>query len=87
MREKNWLGTLQMRVTGHHNIEMLLGKIEQRDLQSAQMGVHLAALLFHIKPKIQRNLIVPAARGVQLRAGSAYSFRERGFDIHVDIFE
>ena len=48
MRESDRLGTLQMCVTGHHNIKMLLGKIEQRDLQSAQMGVHLAALLFHI---------------------------------------
>src|SRR6266566_6938664 len=33
MRQENWLGTLQVRITGHDNIDMLLGEIEQRGLQ------------------------------------------------------
>src|SRR5439155_27295233 len=87
MRESDWLGTLQMCVARHDNIEMLFGEIKQRDLQSTKLGTHLAALRFHIKPKIERNLVVSAARGVQLRTGGADSFRERGFDIHVHVFE
>ena len=51
------------------------------------MGSRLAALRFHIKPKIERDLIVSAARGVQLPARDADPFHERSFDIHVHVFE
>lgn len=90
MSERDRLGALQMRVTGHHRIDRAiagLGKIEQRSLQISQTVRHFHNLGFYIKPKIERNLIVPAARGVKLPANGANSFRERGFDVHVDIFE
>ena len=37
--------------------------------------------------EIKRDLIVTAPRRVQFRAGRADSFRQDGFDIHVQIFE
>ncbi len=33
MREENWQGTLQVGITRHDNIDMLLREIEQRGLQ------------------------------------------------------
>src|SRR5205823_3695752 len=67
MREKDWLRALQMRVTGHHKIHMLLREIKQRGLQRAKTSRDFCNLRFHIKTKIERDLIVAAACGVQLR--------------------
>ena len=36
MRQSDRLGTLQMRVAGHHNIEMLFGKIEHGERLEAE---------------------------------------------------
>ena len=51
------------------------------------MNRNLSDLLFHVKPEIERNLVVPAAGRVQLSARGADSFRKRGFDIHVHVFK
>ena len=40
-----------------------------------------------MKPQIERNLVVPAARSMKLCACSANSLRKRSFDIHVHVFE
>ena len=87
MREENWLGTLQVRITRHDNIDMLLREIEQRGLQRAKPGIQLRNLRFDVKTQIERDLIVPAARGVKLRACGANSLRQCRFDIHVHVFE
>ena len=44
-------------------------------------------MLFDVKPQIKRDLIVPAPRGVQLRAGFADFFSEGALDIHVHVLE
>ncbi len=44
-------------------------------------------MLFDINPQIERNLIVPAPCGVQLRARLADFFGERALDIHVHVLE
>src|SRR5260370_18134290 len=49
MRQENWLGTLQMGVTGHDNIDMLLGEIEQRRLQYAKTRADPCNLRFPLK--------------------------------------
>lgn len=87
MREKNWLSTLQVRITRHDNIDMLLGEIEQRGLQRAKPCTQLRNLRFDVKTQIERDLIVPTACGVKLRTRGADSFHESSFDIHVHVFE
>src|SRR5438552_4415260 len=47
MRKSDRLSALQMRVTGHENIDVSFGEIEQRGLQSAKLDSYLATLLFH----------------------------------------
>ena len=87
MRKSYRLGALQMRVTRHHQIEILFSKIEQRGLQISQATRYFCNLCFYIEPKIERNLVVPAARGMKLRARGTDSLRKRCFDIHVHVFE
>jgi hypothetical protein len=87
MSEKDRLGALQMRVTRHDNIDMLLREMEQRALQRAKAGPDLSYLRLDVEPQIERGLIVAAARGVQFRARDADSFRQRRFDVHVHVLE
>src|SRR5437870_1330365 len=87
MREKDRLSALQMGVTGHDNIDMLLGDLERRSLQRAKMRIDFGDLRLDVKPEIDRDLIVAAAGGVELRAGGPNSFRKRSLDIHVHIFK
>src|SRR5437773_3744342 len=87
MAERDRLGALQMRVTGHQQIDVLLSEAEQRGLQISQPIRDFCDLGFYIKPKIERHLIVPAARGMKLSADGAKSFCQRRLDVHVDIFE
>src|SRR5439155_22995649 len=76
MREKNWLSTLQVRITRHDNIDMLLREIEQRGLQRAKPDTQLRNLRFDVETQIERDLIVPAARGVKFRSRDANSLRQ-----------
>ena len=76
MREKNWLSTLQVGITRHDNIDVLLRKIEQCGLQRAKSGTQLRNLCFDVEPQIERDLIVPAARGVKFRSRDANSLRQ-----------
>jgi hypothetical protein len=76
-----------MRIARHQNILVDLGQSQQRRLQGAQALADFRRLRLHIKPQIERDLIVPAARRVQLRPRRADAFGQRGLDIHVDVFE
>jgi hypothetical protein len=87
MRKGDRLCALQVRVPGHHHIEMLFGETEQRPLQIPQARRDFRDLRFDVKPHVERNLVVPTSRGVQFRASGPDSFGERGFDIHVHVLE
>src|ERR1700736_5058994 len=87
MSEQNRLSALQMRVAGHDNIDMLLGDLERRSLQRANMRTDFGDLRYHVKPQIERDLVVAAPGGVQFCSSGANSFRERDLDIHMHILE
>ena len=87
VREQNRLGALQMRVAGHNKIDMLFGEIDERRLQFLELRRRLAGLFFDVKPEVERNLVVAAARRVQLRAGVADFFDERALDIHMRVLK
>src|SRR5438874_3809470 len=76
MREKNWLGTLQVRIARHDTIDMLSCEIEQSGLQRAKSGTQFCNLGFDVETQIERDLIIPAARGVKFPSGRANSLRQ-----------
>src|SRR5437870_532466 len=82
MRKSDGLCALQVCVAGHHHLEMFFGEIEQRSLQTPQARRDFRDLSFDVKPQVERDLVVPAPRGVQFRASGTDSFRQRGFDVH-----
>ena len=53
----------------------------------AERGGDGVALVAQVEAQIERDLVVAAARGVQLRAGVADAPRQLGLDVHVDVFE
>src|SRR5438552_8533134 len=87
MRKSDGLCALQVCVAGHHHLEMFFGEIEQRSLQTPQARRDFRDLSFDVKPQVERDLVVPAPRGVQFRASGTDSFRQRGFDVHVQVIE
>src|SRR5436190_5303669 len=87
MGKKDWLGALQMSVTGHDKIDMFFGETKQGALQIPQARRHFRDLRLDVETQIERDLIVAAARRVQFRTSGANSFRQRRFDVHVDILE
>jgi hypothetical protein len=56
-------------------------------LQSAQADDDLVNFLAHVEAKVECDLIVAAAGGVQFCPGRPDPFRQRRLDVHVDIFE
>ena len=74
VREKNGLGTLQMRIAGHDKIDMVISEIEQRGLQRAQPRDCFRDLGLYIKTQIECNLVIATSRSMQLSAGRTDSF-------------
>src|SRR6266478_8525669 len=76
-----------MSISGHDKTDMFLGEIEKRRLQFLEQRRCPLDLLFDIKPQVERNLIVSAPRGVQLRARLADFSGEGALDVHVDVLK
>ena len=87
MRQINWLRSLHMGVAGHDNVGVFLGQEKKRILQSTQADDDLVNFLAHVEAKVECDLIVAAAGGVQFCPGRPDPFRQRRLDVHVDIFE
>ncbi len=87
MRKIHRLRPLKMRVAGDDDVAVPPGEIHERPLQVAQQLADRIALVPEIQPDIQRDLIVPRARRVQLRAGVADALRQLGLDVHVDVLQ
>src|SRR3954463_11046754 len=80
MAEHDWLRALEMRVAGQDRVLKPLRQIEQSALEFAQSRANFGSFGFHIKPQIERDLIVPAPRGMKLRPGRTNPFCECRLD-------
>ena len=56
-------------------------------MQIANRASDFAALIFNIKPQIERDLVVPAPRRVQFRARGADLPGQGRLNIHVHVFQ
>jgi len=85
MRERDRLGSLKVRVSGHDGVDLIRSPREQGLSEPAQGQVQLIEQIEGEQPKIERDLIVAAARGVQLPRKGADAVPKDGLDhaVHV----
>ena len=87
MREQDRLCALQMRVARHDDIAVLLRRLDERALQVLDLLLHGHDLAAHIHVRIERDLIVAAARRVQPAAGLADGVGQALLNVHVNILD
>ena len=75
-----------MGVAGHDGSLVLPGLTQQDLLKIENLADDGADFFFQMQPQIYRNLIVPAAGGVQTLASLADALGQQRLNIHMDIF-
>ena len=83
--EKHRLGVLEVRVAGHHDVEVLLGSVEQDAAQRHVAGDQVVAEVLGEQADVGGDLVVAGAARVEARAGGADVAREGALDGHVDV--
>ena len=86
MAEQHRLGTLQMRVPGHDGVDVRLRRLAQRQLQRGDAFAHARDRVLQEHAHVGDDLVVTAARRVELCADCAGLLDEAALDRHVDVF-
>ena len=85
--KKDRLGALEVRVARHDGVAVTLGEADEFALQAVNFLRERFAGFAQPESKIERDLIIAAPRGVELRPGGADALGQLRLDVHVDIFE
>ena len=85
MGKRDRLRALEMRVAGHHGVEMAMGERDQRAAQFADERDHLGQFVAQIEPQVERDLVVARARGMQLAPGRADPLGQAALDRQMDV--
>ena len=86
MRPQHRLRAPQMRVAGNDRVRIFFGQVEQRRHQAAQQFARLIALTPQPETRIERNLFIAAAAGVDFVREGAGLLLQLADDEGVDIF-
>ena len=87
MGESNRLGPLQMSVSGHQCLVMLLRHSQDYFFKLQQQFSYFHDLPLHIHMHIQRHLVVAAPGRMQSCPRVPDPFRQSRFHVHMDIFQ
>ena len=87
MAPRHRLCRLQMREPGHHPVRAGFGLLDKRPLQRPDAGNCRIALVPHPKPKIGRDLVIPAPRGMKPSRRRTDQLVQARLDVHVDVFK
>ena len=87
MREEDRLRTLQVRVARHDHVGIALRRFDERTLQVSDAAEHGECLPAHIEVRVERDLVIAAARRVQSAARLANGVGQALLDVHVNVFE
>ena len=85
MSPRNWLRLLQVRIPGHHRMQMQGRTINERCLQFSNFTQQFNASLHHPNAHVRRHLIIATAAGVQFAAHAADQFGQPPFNRSVDV--
>jgi hypothetical protein len=86
VREQNRLRALQVRVTGHQHVEVLLSLFDECRLEIGELRLETRDRIEDEEARVGSHLIVAAAPGVQLARDRADEFTQAAFDGGVDVF-
>ena len=78
---------LQVGEAGHDGIGFPAGQFDQALLQAGQFGADEINFVAQVQADIGRDLIVTGAAGVQFFAGNTDFGSQRGFDVHMNVFQ
>ena len=85
VRRQYGLRVLQMGKAGHDHVQVPLGAADKRALQFAQRFVQLIAPAAQVEAKISADLVIAAARGMQLARQRPQQLPQRRLHLAVDI--
>ena len=74
-----------MRVTGHHHVDVLARQARQRLAHFVERHPQVADHLLQVHAHVEHDLVVAAARGVQVTAGGADDLGQSPLDGRVDV--
>ena len=83
--EQHGLRVLEVRVAGHHDVEVLVGRVEQDAAQLDVAGEELLAEVLGEQADVGGHLVVAGAARVEPAAGRADRAGERALHGHVDV--
>ena len=83
--EQYRLRVLEVRIAGHHDVEVLVGGVEKDAAQLDVAGHELLAEVLGEQADVGCHLVVAGASGVQAPAGRADRASERTLHGHVDV--
>ena len=82
----NGLGLLQVGVARHDGVGVPGGVFQNGPEQRRELFDRAGNGRLHVKPHIQRHLVVAAAAGVHPLARRADALGQKRFNVHVDVF-
>ena len=85
VREGDRLRALQVGIARQHRVDFGFGASHERGRERLDRGVELVQQLDDQQAKVERDLVVAAARRMQLAAGGADALGERALDRGVDV--
>ena len=85
--EQHGLCTLEVRVPGHDDLDLLLGAPEQHPLEFEGQGIDPPDRFLQVHARVERDLIVPAPAGVELFPCRTDPLDQPLFNQAVDILE
>ena len=85
VREQHRLRPLQVRVAGQRDLGRLPRALQQHALQLLDAQRDRAAFAPQVEPHVERDLVVAAATGVQLRTDRARDLGDAALDRGVDV--
>jgi len=80
MRQRDGLCALQVRVTGKHCVDLAVRSLDERHGQLAQRAVELVAQIDHEETQVEGDLVVAAARRMQLSRDRTDALAQHALD-------
>src|SRR5487761_1412459 len=85
MRKRDRLRSLQVRIARHHGFNMAARKTDERGSQFTDDPYHLAQFVTQVEAKVERDLVVARARGMQLAPSVADLRDQPALDCEMNI--
>ena len=80
MRQRDGLRALQVRVAGEHCVDLAVRALDERQGQLAQRAVELVAQIDHEETQVEGDLVVAAARRMQLSRDRTDALAQHALD-------